>query len=47
MPYRLNPKNKREVQVKRGNNWTTLKVHPTTQKALKHLQALQINVKDK
>lgn len=46
MPYRLNPVNKREVQVKKGGAWKRLKLHPTTGKASKHLAALKANVKE-
>lgn len=44
MPYRLNPKDRREVQVKRPSGWVKLKLHPTVDKARKHLAALKINV---
>lgn len=47
MPYRLNPKNHREVQVYRNGKWMKLKIHATTQKAQKHLAALKYNVEDK
>jgi len=45
MPYRLNPKNKKQVQQKKGSAWVTLKTHPTASKARAHLTALNINVK--
>jgi len=45
MPYRISPKDKTVVQVKKKNRWTRLKKHPSTEKAKKHLTALKINVK--
>jgi len=45
MPYRISPKNKTVVQVKKNNRWTKLKKHPSKEKARKHLAALKINVK--
>jgi hypothetical protein len=48
MPYRLNPKDKTMVEVKRGENrWQLVKKHPNEKAARKHLAALQINVEDK
>ena len=44
MPYRLNPRNRREVQVKRKTRWVRKKLHPTVAKAKAHVQALGINV---
>ena len=44
MPYRLNPRNRREVQVKRKSRWAREKLHPTVAKAKKHVSALNINV---
>lgn len=44
MPYRLNPKNKREVQVKRGKKWTKKKTYRSRKKALKLQRALYLNV---
>ena len=44
MPYRLNPDDRREVQVKRGERWVRLKLHETVQAALAHLRALLRNV---
>lgn len=45
MPYRINPTNRKQVQVYKGGRWTVLKTHATVKKALKHLAALKINVK--
>lgn len=45
MPYRLNPKNKKQVQVKKGARWAVLKTHRSAAQAKKHLAALKINVK--
>lgn len=45
MPYRLSPKDKTTVQVKKKNRWTRLKKHQSQEKARKHLAALKINVK--
>jgi len=45
MPYRLNPKKKNEVQVKRGTKWQKLKVHTSTKDARGHLYQLEKNVK--
>jgi len=44
MPYRLNPKNRREVQVKRKSGWVRKKLHPTVAKATAHVSALNLNV---
>lgn len=44
MPYRINPKNKKQVQVQRGRRWASLKTHPSARAAAKHLAALNINV---
>jgi len=46
MPYRLNPSNRKEVQVYKDGKWKRLKLHPSVAKALKHLAALKINVKE-
>lgn len=46
MPYRLNPNNKKEVQIKKGKRWVRLKLHPNNQRALAHLRALKINVEE-
>jgi len=48
MPYRINPKNPREVQVKRRGRWVRLKggSHKAPAQARKHLAALQANVKE-
>lgn len=45
MPYRLNPKNRKQVQIQKGGKWKVLKTHPTVAKAMKHLAALKINVR--
>lgn len=45
MPYRINPTNKKEVQIKKGKVWKRLKLHPNAKAALAHLRALKINVK--
>lgn len=47
MPYRINPKNGKEVQIKKGNRWVRKKLHPNAAKARAHLTALKINVKEK
>ena len=47
MPYRISPKDKTVVQVKKNNRWQKLKEHPTQVKAKKHLTALNINVRHK
>lgn len=44
MPYRLNPKNRRQVQVKRGTRWVLKKTHKTVALAKKHVSALNIHV---
>jgi hypothetical protein len=44
MPYRLNPKNKRQVQVNRNGKWVVLKTYKTTKQALAYFRALYINV---
>ena len=44
MPYRLNPKNRRQVQVQRGTHWILEKTHKTVALAKKHAAALNINV---
>lgn len=44
MPYRLNPNNKKQVQVKRRGRWIVLKTHPTVRKARAHLYMLNKNV---
>lgn len=45
MPYRLNPKDTKEVQVKKNKKWQRLMRHPSKGKAKGHLTALNINVK--
>lgn len=47
MPYRLNPKNKRQVQVKKSGRWKLLKTHMSAAKARAHLYALNKNVRHK
>lgn len=49
MPYRINPKNSKEVQVKKNNKWQKLKGggHETSAQARSHLTALNINVHHK
>jgi len=44
MPYRLNPANRREVQVKRASGWVHKHTHKTVAEARAHVQALGINV---
>lgn len=44
MPYRLNPKNRRQVQVKRASGWVLKKTHPSVAEAKAHMSALNINV---
>lgn len=44
MPYRLNPKNRREVQVKRKGRWLHRHTHKTVREAKGHLAALNKNV---
>lgn len=44
MPYRLNPKNRRQVQVKRKSGWVLKKTHKTVALAKKHVSALNIHV---
>lgn len=46
MPYRLDPKDRRCVQIQEGGIWKRLKCHPTPGDAAKHLAALVINVED-
>jgi hypothetical protein len=47
MPYRLNPKNKKQVQVKKEGKWKLVKEHLSENHATRHLRALQLNVKEK
>jgi hypothetical protein len=49
MPYRLNPNDKTQVQIKRNNKWVMLKggKHKTKKEAKAHLTALNINVHKK
>lgn len=44
MPYRLNPKNKRQVQVKKSGKWKVKKAYRSKKKALKLQRALYLNV---
>lgn len=46
MPYRLNPKDPKEVQVKKGGAWVRLKRYSTAEAARKRLAAMKINVKE-
>jgi hypothetical protein len=46
MPYRLNPSNKREIQVKRAGKWLRFRLHSTVGKAAAHLKALRTNVEE-
>ncbi len=46
MPYRLNPKDKSEVQVFKGV-WRKLKKHKSVKDAQRHLTALRANVEHK
>ncbi len=46
MPFRLDPKDKRCVQVEKEEGWERLKCHPTAKAAGKHLAALVINVEE-
>lgn len=45
MPYKLSGDGKSVMQQKKGK-WVVLKRHPSKEKALKHLAALKINVKE-
>lgn len=47
MPYRLNPKNKNEVQVRRGGRWVLEHRHESAADARRHLYALTTNVRHK
>ena len=44
MPYRLNPRDRTQVQVKRGAKWALKKKFKTVREARKYLAALAINV---
>lgn len=44
MPYRLNPRNRREVQVRRKGRWVKKTLHKTIALAKKHVSALNIHV---
>lgn len=44
MPYRLNPKNRRQVQVRRKDRWVLKATHKTVALAKKHVSALNIHV---
>lgn len=46
MPYRLDPKDHRCVQVQKAGSWEQLTCHPTAALAAKHLAALNINVEE-
>lgn len=45
MPYRINPNNAREVQIKKGGKWKKLKLHANAGAARRHLGALSANVR--
>jgi hypothetical protein len=47
MPYRLNPKDKKQVQEKRNGKWVVKKTYKTTKQALAYFRALYINVTKK
>jgi hypothetical protein len=47
MPYRINPKNSKEVQVKKDDKWQTLKTHLSEDQAKRHYRALVLNVEEK
>ena len=47
MPYRLNPKNKKQVQVYKNGGWRVVKTHKTPSKARGHLSQLKRNVRHK
>lgn len=47
MPYRLNPENRKEVQVKRGGKWVRYKLKESVKAALALLAALVLNVMKK
>ena len=44
MPYRINPENEKQVQVKKGDKWQLLKTHLSAKQAGRHLRALRLNV---
>ena len=44
MPYRLNPRDRTQVQVKRGAKWGLKKKFRTVGEARKYLAALSMNV---
>jgi hypothetical protein len=46
MPYRINPQNAKQVQVKKSGKWVLEKEHLSKEQALKHLRALKLNVKE-
>lgn len=47
MPYRIDPANRRCVQVERTpGRWSRLKCHPSRAEALAHMRALRINVEE-
>ena len=45
MPYRLNPQDKLEVQVKKNNRWRRVKKHTSQKNARAHVFQLKKNVK--
>jgi len=46
MPYRLNPSDKTEVQVKKGSGWEKFRKHKTVNNAKAHLTALNMEKRD-
>jgi hypothetical protein len=44
MPYRINPENKKEVQVKRGGKWVLKKRFSSAGQAEAYKRALKLNV---
>jgi hypothetical protein len=44
MPYRINPENEKQVQVKKEDEWILLKEHLSANQASRHLKALNMNV---
>jgi len=47
MPYRLNPKNKKQIQVKRGERWIVKYTHRSIKDAKKQLYVLNRKVDHK
>jgi len=46
MPYRLNPNNKKQIQVKKDGRWVVYHTHPSVKKAKAQLYVLNKKVKD-